>query len=101
MPFSESATLDLNSVAFKGMRLLKPENRQVAFVGVWAPQQPLWRPGELSLAGLPDLSVCLLSLFKSVPVVSFWPLLNNGHIAFFCRKCQKRNERGDLRSCLH
>lgn len=47
MPFSERATLDLNSVAFKGMHLSKPDNRQVVFAGLWTPQQPLWGHGEV------------------------------------------------------
>lgn len=47
MPFSESATPDLNSVAFKGMHLSKADNRQVVFAGLWTPLQPLWRPGEV------------------------------------------------------
>lgn len=45
MPFSESATLDLNSFTFKGMHLSKADNGQVVFAGLWTPLQALWRPG--------------------------------------------------------
>lgn len=71
MPFSESATLDLHSVAFKGMHLSKADNRQVVFAGLWTLLQPLWGPGEVLHPELVDqISLCaFFSLFKSHPII--------------------------------
>lgn len=88
MPFSESAILDLNPVAFKGAPLSKLDNRQVVFAGLWTPQQRLWRPGDL-FHPWRSLFVLFLSLnlFQSYYFSLFY--LKSVHTAFFCRFWRK------------
>lgn len=96
MPFSESAMLDLNSFAFKGMHLSKLENREVVFC--WFIDTPALHahptpppththtaaPLE-TFAGLLAFGAFFLSLhlFQSYYFSLFY--LKNGHRAFFCR----------------
>ena len=65
MPFSESAMLDLNSVAFKGMHLSKLENREVVFCWFIDPPPPTHTHTAVPLeifAGLLAFGAFFLSL---------------------------------------
>lgn len=73
MPFSESATLDLNSAASRVVHLSELDNRQVAFAGL---QSLICLSGDLgvvpSSAGLLVLSAFIFPHFKSLPVALFY-----------------------------
>lgn len=75
MPFSPSATVDLNPAAFKDVCLPELRNRQVAFVGFEPLQRPL-QTWELStLSRFPGSGSMLFPLFKSHQSL-FWLLFS-------------------------